>query len=76
MAEMVAAQQFNQERHNAIEAVYGTVTTGRLSKFLRLLQTVVSVDVTEYHISQGEQIIGILVAMLREAILHQPGAEF
>jgi hypothetical protein len=75
MAEMVAAQQFNQERHNAIEAVYGTVTTGSLWKFLRLLKTVVSVDVTEYHISQIEQIIGMLVAMLREAMLHQPGAE-
>src|SRR5712691_5402001 len=74
MAEMVAAQQFNQERHNAIEAVYGAVTTGSLWKFLRLLKTVVSVDVTEYHISQIEQIIGMLVAMLREAMLHQPGA--
>jgi len=50
------------------------VTTGSLWKFLRLLKTVVSVDVTEYHISQIEQIIGMLVAMLREAMLHQPGA--
>jgi len=75
MAEMVAAQQFNQERHNAIEAVYVAVTIWSLWKFLRLLKTVVSVDVTEYHISQVEQIIGMLVAMMREARLQQPGAE-
>ena len=50
-------------------------TSGSLWKLLRLLKTVVSVDVTEYHISQVEQIIGMLVAMLREARLHQPVAE-
>jgi hypothetical protein len=36
---MVAAQLFNQERHNAIEMVYGVVTTGNVWKFLRLVRT-------------------------------------
>ena len=70
MAEMVAAQQFNQERHTTIETVYGAVTTGNLWKFLRLSTTVVSVDITEYHISQVEQVVGMLVAMIREAMQH------
>jgi hypothetical protein len=66
---MLAAQQFNQERHNAIEIemVYGLVTTGSAWKFLRLTGTSVMVDTTEYHISQVERIVGILVAMLKEA---------
>ena len=67
IAEMLAAQQFNQERHNAIETVYGVVTTGSAWKFLRLTGTSVMVDTTEYHISQVERIVGILVAMIEEA---------
>jgi hypothetical protein len=67
IAEMLAAQQFNHERRNAIEMVYGVVTTGSAWKFLRLTGTSVMVDSTEYHISQVERIVGILVAMLQEA---------
>ena len=72
MAEMVAVQQFNRERHSTIETVYGAVTTGNLWKFLRLINTVVSVDLTEYHISQIEQVVGMLVAMIREAMQLMP----
>jgi hypothetical protein len=71
IAEMVAVQQFNRQQHNAIHAVYGAVTTGNLWKFLRLIKSVVSVDNTEYHISQVERVVGILVTMLREALQHQ-----
>ncbi len=70
IAEMVAVQRFNQERHNTIKTVYGAVTTGNLWKFLRLSDTVVSVDLVEYHIRQIEQVVGMLVAMLREALQH------
>lgn len=73
MAEMVAVQQFNQARHTTIETVYGAVTTGNLWKFLRLVNTAVTVDLTEYHISQVEQVVGMLVAMIREAMQHPSG---
>lgn len=66
-AERLAALQFNQERHNAIEMVYGIVTTGSARKCLRLTGTSVMVDATEYHINQEERIVGILVAMIKEA---------
>jgi hypothetical protein len=72
IAEMIAAQQFNQERHNAIGTVYGVVTSGNLWKFLRLTEMHVVVDATEYHISQVERIVGILVAMLKEAAGEPP----
>jgi hypothetical protein len=71
IAEMVVVQQFNRQQHNAIHAVYGAVTTGNLWKFLRLIKSVVSVDNTEYHISQVERVVGMLVTMLREALQHQ-----
>ena len=67
VAEMVAALRFNRERGNAIESVFGTVTTGSSWKFLRLTGSVASVDRTEYHISQVERIVAILLSMLQEA---------
>jgi hypothetical protein len=64
---MVAAQQFNRERDNAIERVFGVVTTGSAWKFLRLADTTVYVDRAEYYIKEVERIVGILVAMIHEA---------
>jgi len=69
---MIAAQQFNQERNNAVRTVYGVVTSGNLWKFLRLTEMHVVVDAAEYHISQVERIVGIIVAMLKEAAAELP----
>lgn len=74
IAEMVAAQQFNQARNNTIGTVYGVVTSGSAWKFLRLTEMLVVVDATEYHISQVERIVGIIVAMLKEAAGELPSA--
>lgn len=67
IAEMVAAQSFNQRRGNPIGTVCGVVTTGQIWLFLRLHETLVTLERTDYHISQAEKIVGILLAMLREA---------
>lgn len=67
VAEMVAAQVFNKARENAISTIFGVVTTGSAWLFLRLNANIVYLDGTEYHISQVEKIVGILLAMLREA---------
>jgi hypothetical protein len=74
IAEMVAAQQFNQARNNAIRTVYGVVTIGNLWKFLHLTEIHVVVDATEYYISQVERIVGIMVTMLKEAAGELPPA--
>ena len=39
--------------------------------FLRLIEVVVYVDRTEYHISQADRVVGILMAMITEAAGHQ-----
>ena len=67
VAEMVAAQRFNDIRAAALPSVYGVVTTGSNWKFLRLTDTTVTVDQSQYSIAQPEQIVGLLVAMIREA---------
>lgn len=68
LSEMVAAQQFNREQENVIPVVFGVVTTGSLWKFLRMEATQATVDATEYHISQPEKIVGILLQIVREAL--------
>ena len=74
MAEMLAAQRFNERRGLPLPSVYGVVTTGSLWKFLRLRGSTIIVDETEYHIKHVEQIVGILVFLVREA-LDKQGAE-
>lgn len=67
IAEMLGAQIFNQKKGQTITTIYGVVTTGTAWLFLRLQDTRVFLDRTEYHISQAEKIVGILLAMLNEA---------
>src|SRR5436190_15378594 len=67
LAEMVAAQLFNRTRGNAIPTVYGAVTTGTNWRFMRLTDSIVSVDTTEYYLKEVERVVGILVAVAREA---------
>ena len=63
LAEMVAAQQFNQA---TTEIIYGCVTTGTAWKFLKLQGTIASIDVTEYAIPPVDHILGILVWMVKQ----------
>lgn len=61
IAEMVAAQLFNQQEGNEISLIYGAVTTGTVWQFLKLENKVVSIDLTEYFIQDIQKIIGILI---------------
>jgi len=63
-AEMVAAMIFNEREGNAIETVYGVVTTGTAWKFASLTGKALSIDLNEYGIAQPEKILGILVSMV------------
>lgn len=64
IAEMKAAQLFNDRRKNIIPILYGVVTTGNLWKFLKLDGQQVSIDLDEYHIKELNKIIGILLSMV------------
>jgi len=63
LAEMVAAQQFNQGETSII---YGCVTTGTAWKFLKLHGTIAHIDVTEYSIPPVDYVLGILVWMIQQ----------
>lgn len=67
IAEMLAAQIFNETHNNTVPQVYGAVTTGNLWKFLRLTADVVEIDLNEYLINQLGRILGILSLPLHSA---------
>jgi hypothetical protein len=60
IAEMVAAQLFNQRNGDAIESIYGAVTTGTDWKFLKLTDKTIWIDKRDYFINEVSQILGIL----------------
>jgi hypothetical protein len=65
IAEMVAAQLFNQQEGNEISIIYGAVTTGTVWQFLKLENKVVSIDLSEYFIRDIQKIIGILIKAMK-----------
>ncbi|MBW4523656.1 MAG: hypothetical protein KME18_00455 [Phormidium tanganyikae FI6-MK23] len=69
LATMVAAHLFNQRSDNAIPVVLGAVTSGTAWRFLTLEQTRASIDSIEYHISQVDKILGILLQPFDKRVL-------
>ena len=61
IAEMIAAQLFNEREGNQIQSIYGVVTSGNIWKFLKLNQQVISIDLVEYYLRDLTKIMGILV---------------
>jgi hypothetical protein len=60
IAELVAAQKFNQQRHQEISCTYGIVTNGLLWQFIKLSDQMVSIEPTEISLKPLDQLLGIL----------------
>jgi hypothetical protein len=60
-AQMVGAQYFNRSQEQ-VQTVYGAVTTGEIWKFMYLEGELLSVDLSEYYITQLPEILGVLAA--------------
>ncbi len=60
MAEMIAAQIFNQQKGQQFPQILGAVTTGSSWKFMRLQEQTIEVDLNEYFLNQVAKILGIL----------------
>ncbi|MDY6804711.1 MAG: hypothetical protein SXA11_13005 [Cyanobacteriota bacterium] len=61
IAEMVAAQIFNQRQGNEIPKIYGAITTGTAWQFLELEAGSAVLDLEEYSIKNLPKILGILI---------------
>jgi hypothetical protein len=67
MAEMIAAQRFNEREENPTKAIFGCVTTGSNWRFLKLEEKKIVIDEKQYFIENPEQILGILVHITKTA---------
>ena len=61
MAEMVAAQIYNENKGKPIKFIYGCVTTGSIWKFLQLTEKMIRLDEKEYYLDQIPKILGLFV---------------
>ncbi|WP_445176401.1 hypothetical protein [Microcoleus sp.] len=66
IAEMVAAQLFNEKQKNEIKSIYGVITIGTIWQFLKLQDKVISIDLSEYYIKDIKKILGILVSAIQQ----------
>ncbi|MBE9126909.1 MULTISPECIES: hypothetical protein [unclassified Coleofasciculus] len=65
VAEMIAAQLFNQRQAVDIPVIYGAVTSGTNWRFLTLTGNKVCIDLVEYYINQFDKILGILLSPIQ-----------
>lgn len=66
IAEMVAARIFNEREDTGVKTIYGVVTVGSISKFLKLEGQTVIVDRGEYYLPQTGKILAILLHIFHE----------
>jgi hypothetical protein len=66
VAEMFAAQTYNQSQEQNISTIYGCVTSGRLWQFLKLESDLVTIDPTSYSLMPVQRILGILKWILSQ----------
>ena len=64
IAEMLAAQIFNQNKGNEISKIYGVITTGTVWQFLELEAQNAVLDLQEYSVDDLPKILGILISFV------------
>ncbi|MBD2299795.1 hypothetical protein [Nostoc sp. FACHB-190] len=67
IAEMVAAQRFNEAKGQPITSIYGTVSSGTQWRFLKLEGQTVTIDFSDYPLPPVEKILSFLVWMVKAA---------
>ncbi len=66
-AEMIAAREFNEREGEPYDVIWGCVTTGNLWKFVTLRNSTAQIDRAEYHISQIDHVLAILIRILSQS---------
>jgi hypothetical protein len=67
VAEMVAAQKFNDAKTKSIPIIYGSVSNGVQWQFLKLEGQTITIDLIIYPLPPVEQILGFFVWMVQDA---------
>lgn len=68
IAEMVAAQLFNEREGTGLTTIFGVVSTGSIWKFLKLEGSTVFIDMPEYYLESVDKILAVLLHMMQGAV--------
>jgi len=63
MAEMIAAQRFNQSKDRATSVVFGVITSGTQWRFMQLDGHHITLDLQDYSLQPIDELLAILVWM-------------
>lgn len=63
-AEMIAARIYNTKKNNAVDSIFGCVTTGVLWRFLRLENQTLYIDKFEIPLEPIERLLGIFLEII------------
>jgi hypothetical protein len=63
-AEMIAARIYNIKKNNAVDSIFGCVTTGVLWRFLRLENQTLYIDKVEIPLEPIERLLGIFLEII------------
>ncbi len=66
VAQMIGAQRLNLLDNTGIDTIFGCVTTGETWQFLRLTESVLTIDSARYYIVELEKILGALLAVVNQ----------
>jgi hypothetical protein len=72
VAQMVAADQFNQNAGQSDSPVFGCVTTGEAWQFLKLAGTEALMDRRRHYIDNVDKILGVIQAIIAEVESGRP----
>ena len=65
IAEMIAAQRFNQSNALALDPIYGSVSNGTQWQFLRIQESTVTIDLTVYSLPPIDAVLANLIWMAK-----------
>lgn len=68
VAQMIAARMLNERTGQQLPAIFGCVTTGEVWQFLRLDETVASIDQRRYYLDNVAGILGVFQAIVGRAV--------
>jgi hypothetical protein len=65
VAQLLAAQHFNQKHHSEVPVLYGCVTTGEIWQFLKLEGTNLTLDTERYTLDVLPELLGVFKQILQ-----------
>jgi hypothetical protein len=68
MAEMIAAQRFNQSKGRLASTIFGVITSGTQWRFMQLDGSQITLDLQDYSLQPIEELLAILIWMATRSV--------